>query len=76
MPGLMVFREKVNKDSNLRLTTFDQRILFDIITENTKSIAIFQNFTYSYEYFETIFIKPQKSRIEFEYRCPKLVNEQ
>jgi hypothetical protein len=70
-----VFREKVNKDSNLKLTTFDQKLFLELLTDNVKSICILQNLAYSFEYFENVFIKPQKLKLDYAYRCPRIMSE-
>lgn len=70
-----MFREKVNKDSNLKLTTFDQKLFIELLTDNVKSICILQNLAYSFDYFQHVFIKPQKLKLDYVYRCPSIMSE-
>lgn len=51
----MVFREKANKDSNLKLVSFDQRIILELLSDSAKSFSILQNLALSFEYYTSVF---------------------
>ena len=46
-----MFRQKTNKDSNLKLVSFDQRILIDLLAESAKNFSILQNLVISFDYY-------------------------
>lgn len=70
-----MFREKVNKDSNLKVLSFDQRILLELLTEGGKSFAILQNLALSFDYYESVFRPDKMKDITLDYIGPKIVGE-
>ena len=49
--GFMAFRQKTKKDSNLRILSFDQRIVLDAFGKHFGQCVVLQNVGVSQEYF-------------------------
>lgn len=61
---------KSYKEQQIKLTTYNKKLLFDFLTDGSKAFCCFQNYGYSKDYYQEIFKYKKLQGLGDSYHCP------
>lgn len=67
---------KPHKEQQIKLTTYDKEILFQLLTDGSKAFCCFQNHGYSLDYFNEAFKYAKTPAGKDSYHCPVAASKQ